>query len=172
MLQPIQHALHRLRIRRRVRVAVEVRARPQRDRAAGPHERRRPRPEARHVEPVRCRRCGEEVDAAVAAVRRSTLPGGRAEASSAPGRSSAVEMAKWIGVAGTTSSAVPVPVVECLARAASIIAMDGSTPKARVKCGANERVAVPGPQPTSSRVVSWPPVERWWVRIVSIRASG
>src|SRR5271163_2487265 len=99
--------------------------------------------------------------AAVAAVRRSTLPGGRVEASSAPGRSSAVDMAKWIGVAGTTSSsAVPVPVVKCLARAASIIATDGSTPKARVKCGANERVAVPGPQPTSRRVVSWQPVER------------
>ena len=64
MLQPIQHALHRLRIRRRVRVAVEARVRPQYDRAAGAHERRRPRPEARHVEPVRCRRGGEEVDAA------------------------------------------------------------------------------------------------------------
>jgi hypothetical protein len=110
--------------------------------------------------------------AAIAAVRRSTLPGGRAEASSAPGRSSAVEMVKWIGVAGTTSSAVLILVVDCLARAASIIATDGSTPKTRIKCNANKQVAVPSPQPTSRRVVSWPPVERWWVRIVSIRAAG
>ena len=47
-----------------MRVTVEARARPQRDRAAWPHERRRPRPESRHVEPVRRRRRGEEVDAA------------------------------------------------------------------------------------------------------------
>lgn len=49
---------------------------------------------------------------------------------------------------------------------------EGSTPKARVKCGANERVALPGPQPTSSSAVSCPPVAVWCVRMVWIRASG
>ena len=52
---------------------------------------------------------------------------------------------------------------------------EGSTPKASVKCGANERVALPGPQPTSSSVVSssvvgCPPVAVWCVRMVWIRA--
>ena len=107
--------------------------------------------------------------AAVAAVNRSTLPGLSSDARSGPGRSSAVELAKVMG-GGEGSPAVGL--VVRVARAALSISTEGSTPKARAKCGAKERVAVPGPQPTSRRVVSWPPVAVWWVRMTRVRASG
>ena len=91
--------------------------------------------------------------AAEAAVMRSTLESSTGGERCHP-RSSAVEMAKRMGS----------DVDEAPARtwAWLIMPSDGSRPMAWAKCGASARAAVPGPQPTSKRVLSWPPVEVWW----------
>ena len=56
--------------------------------------------------------------------------------------------------------------------AAAIISALGSRPVAWVKWAARARVALPGPQPRSSRELREPPVWVWRVRISSMRALG
>lgn len=51
-------------------------------------------------------------------------------------------------------------------RAVSIMPSEGSRPRTCLKCGARARAVVPGPQPTSRRVSSFPSVEVWWSMIV------
>jgi len=95
--------------------------------------------------------------AAVAAVMRSTLESGMGDESWGP-RSSAVETSKRIG--WEVDEAPPRD------RAVLIIPSEGSMPMAWVKRGASSRMAVPGPQPTSRMVMSWPPLEVLWSMMV------
>lgn len=98
--------------------------------------------------------------AAVAAVMRSTLESGMGDESWEP-RSSATEISKRMG--WEVDEAPPRD------RAVLIIPSEGSMPMAWVKRGASSRMAVPGPQPTSRMVISWPPVEMWWSMMVWYR---
>ena len=98
--------------------------------------------------------------AAVEAVMRSTLRSSIGGERCHP-RSSAVEISKRIG-----SDVDEAPTKE---RALLIMPSDGSRPIARVNCGASAWAAVPGPQPTSRRVLSLPPVEVWWSMMVLYR---
>ena len=78
-------------------------------------------------------------------------------------RSSAVEISKRMG-----SDVDEAPARE---RAVLIMPSEGSMPIAWANCGAMARAAVPGPQPTSIMVLSWPPVEVWWLMIVLYRSG-
>lgn len=57
------------------------------------------------------------------------------------------------------------------ARAVVTIPSDGSRPITFVKYWASLKVAIPGPQPRSTTVSSFPPVEVWCERMLSYKAS-
>ena len=70
-------------------------------------------------------------------------------------RDSAVETSKRMGS--------EVDVTPPRERAVLIMPSEGSRPMTLAKCEASARAALPGPQPMSRRVESWPPVEVCWL---------